>query len=183
MSESHVTHLLVRALDESLSQAERMLVDSHLETCAFCRAEDYAFRGLEELLRRVSPVVPDEGFSFRVMERLREADVIAASRRWLIPLSLLLLGTIVAYAWLWSIDPAVDTNILLGMVASLLTISYTIYAAAPVLVNVLGSLLGIIGDAPVIAFAIFAFLLTVLWAVAISRAPKEGAPDSQLKGS
>lgn len=179
MSDSHVTHLLARVFDEPLSQVERALVDSHLESCAFCRAEDYALHGLEDLLRRVSAVAPDEGFPLRVMERVREAELIVASRRWLIPILLFLFGTLVAYAWLWSVAPAFDTNIVIGLVAALLTILYTVFAALPVITNVFDSLLGIIGDAPVIAFAIAAFLLTVLWAYAVSRTPRE----SQFKGS
>ena len=61
-----------------LRRINHTLVDSHLESCAFCRAEDFALHGLEDLLKRVSVVTPDEGFSLRVMERVREAELIAS---------------------------------------------------------------------------------------------------------
>lgn len=71
-------------VEESLADAQRAVVDSHLTRCSRCRTEVDELRSLFAALAELPTLAPAEGFADRVMARVRvRRPVLAAASAWL----------------------------------------------------------------------------------------------------
>jgi anti-sigma factor RsiW len=70
-------------VEDTLDQAERAVLESHLATCALCRSEVDELRTLFEMLSEMPELAPSAAFADRVMARVRvPRPAFSWSREW-----------------------------------------------------------------------------------------------------
>lgn len=78
------TERLQAFVEETLGDAERAVVDSHLSHCAECQTDVAGFRSLFTSLERLPTFAPTDGFADRVMANVRvRHPVLAGASAWL----------------------------------------------------------------------------------------------------
>lgn len=123
---SHPTTARLQAfIEETLDEAERAIVDSHLSACSRCRTDVAEFQSLFAALDSLPALAPTPGFANRVMRHVRvRRPVLAAATAWLdritpqstrgwaaaaAVLALPVIGATVLVAWLLS-QPGVNAQ-------------------------------------------------------------------------
>lgn len=70
MNHENAYILMMDALDETLTEPDKLALESHLATCEACRQEWHALVAIETLFRQAPMLSPAAGFTTRTLARL-----------------------------------------------------------------------------------------------------------------
>ncbi len=151
-----VIELFAKALDEPLTADEQAIVTQAMQESPALRLVADGLLEFDSLLKRVGMAIPDEGFPARVLLRIEAYERARTRRQWYLTLGMIFLGLFAALVW-FALNWSALIQLGIGIGAGLLIL-------VPLALLFALATLRILGETPLLVFALIALALTLVWA-------------------
>lgn len=150
-----IIELIAKSLDEPLAPDEQHIVEQAMQESPALRIVADGLLEFDGLLKRTGMAIPDEGFPARVLLRIEAYERARTRKQWYLTLGMIFLGLLAALIWV-----AVNGGALVQLGVSIVAGSLILL---PLLLMVAVTLLRLLGQGPLLVFALGALLLTLVW--------------------
>lgn len=151
-----IIELIAKSLDEPLAANELRQVEEAMQNSVAIRLAAEGLREFDGLLKRTGMALPSEGFPARVIARLEAYELRRTRTQWLLTLGMIFLGSLAALVWL-----VLDGGAIVGNLAVL---AADLAVWVPLSFAFLFTLVGYMGQGPLLVYALVVLTLTVVWA-------------------
>jgi hypothetical protein len=151
----YIIELIAKSLDESLSPAEQAQVNEAMQNSLAIRLVAEGLQEFDALLKRTGMAIPAEGFPFRVLARIEAYERSRTRAQWYLTLGVIFLGSLAALLW-GALNWGNLFSASVELVASVLIL-------APLLLTLFFATVRIVGQGPLLLYALIVLLLTLLW--------------------
>lgn len=156
MQDDYIIELIAKGLDEPLSASEQTQVNAAMQNSVAIRIAAEGLREFDALLKRTGMAVPDEGFPTRVLLRLDAYQAKRARAQWLFTLGMIFLGSLAAFVWV-----GLNGNAVIDFMVFITNDALVLLQVA---FSVLLAVVSLVGQGPLLLYALFVLALTVVWA-------------------